>query len=377
MGRVPTGQLGGARPVATEAPRPARTTKAPPAPFAASRPKSPTVKPVFNPQASLATASAAADAVEQAKPPAPVGGLPADFDLSIAIPRDALGANAKGLSPAFDLSMAIPSPDVPASSIETAMLPAPAVDTKGETKLGLGTVPEPKAPEPRADQKERANHDATAFFQGAPPAGPSPLEVGDLPAVAEPVSLPHYTTLTKKHAKIVGIAIGAVLLTAALIGAFSGGKSAAPTDKPTPEKPPEREPEPAQPPDSFTRAADLLETGKPKAAIEVLVPARREFPRDARFSYLLGRAYFETKQGSLGLKQFRDTIALDGTYRADPDLIKAVVAAFNAAPEYPAELGTFLREEIGAPVREYLQETAAKHPSPKIRARAKAELAKL
>jgi hypothetical protein len=79
----------------------------------------------------------------------------------------------------------------------------------------------------------------------------------------------------------------------------------------------------------------------------------------------------------LGLKQFRDTIALDGTYRADPDLIKAVVAAFNAAPEYPAELGMFLREEIGAPVREYLQETAAKHPSPKIRARAKAELAKL
>jgi len=385
VGRVPTGQI---PPVATVAPgpasepsRPARTTKAPPSPFAASRPKSPTVKPVFNPHASLATAAAAADSVEQAKAPAPVGGLPADFDLSIAIPRDALGANAKGLSPAFDLSLAIPSPDVPPASGETTMLPAPAV-TKGETKLGLGTVEraEPKAPEPVL--KDGANHDATAFFQGAPPAGPSPLEAADLPAIAEPVSLPKYTTITKKHAQIVGIVIGALLVTAAIIGAVtSGGSTSTPTDKPTPvnKAEPARDPEPVRSAveEPFVRATELLEAGKPKAAIDTLVAARREFPRDARFSYLLGRAYFETKQGSLGLKQFRETLALDGTYRADPDLIKAVVAAFNSAPEYPAELGTFLREDIGAPARQYLEETASKHPSPKIRNRAKAELAKL
>ncbi len=355
-------------------PRPARTTKAPPAPFA-SRTKSPTVKPA--PQ----SATAAAEVVEPAKPPGPGGGLPADFDLSIAIPRDALGVSAKGLSPAFDLSMALPSPDVPAAALETT-LPAPVeLETKGETKLGLGTV---RAPEPatKPEPKESADHDATAFFQGAPPSGPSPLEVGDLPAVAGPVSLPTFTTLTKKHAQIVGIVIGAVVVIAAVVGTCKGGSSTTQQTTSetttTPEPPaPEREPVQSAVDEQFIKASELLEAGKPKAAIETLVRARREFPRDARFSYLLGRAYFETRQGSSGLKQFRDTLALDGTYRADPDLIKAVLGAFNGASEYSPELGAFLREEIGAPVREYLEETAAKHPSPKIRNRAKAELAKL
>ncbi len=394
VGRVQTKPIGGPAsvppaPVAVPpgpvseppSPRPARTTKAPPAPFA-SRAKSPTVKPAFNPQASLATAAAAAESVELAKPPAPVGGLPADFDLSLAIPRDALGASAKGLSPAFDLSMALPSPDVPVKVIETTMLPAPVEsETKGETKLGLAAVPAPE-PAPKPPLKESANHDATAFFQGAPPSGPSPLDVGDLPAAAEPVSLPTFTTLTKKHAQIVGIVVGVLLVTTAIIGTCKGSttkSTPAEQTKPTSKPKPAPEPEPVRSAvdDQFAKASELLEAGKPKAAITTLVSARREFPKDARFSYLLGRAYFETKQGSLGLKQFRDTLALDGTYRADPDLIKAVVGVFNGASEYPADLGAFLREEIGAPVRQYLEETAAKHPSLKIRNRAKAELAKL
>ena len=343
-------------------PRPARTTKAPPAPFA-SRAKSPTVKPAFNPQASLATAAAAAESVEQARPPVAVGGLPADFDLS----------------------MVLPSPNVPATPIEIAMLPASEApsETKGETKLGLGTFERPE-PAAKPDRKDSADHDATAYFQGAPPAGPSPLDRGDVPAVAEPVSLPPPPTLpslpiTRKQMQIAGIVAGALVLLAIIIGTCSGGKSrATPTaGEPTPRARPAPEPTLSAADEPFVKASELLEAGKPKAAIDTLVPARREFPRDARFSYLLGRAYFETKQGSLGLKQFRDTLALDGTYRADPDLIKAVVAAFNGASEYPAELGAFLREEIGAPVRQYLEETAAKHPSPKVRNRAKAELAKL
>jgi hypothetical protein len=220
------------------------------------------------------------------------------------------------------------------------------------------------------------NNDATAMFQGAPPAGPSPLAAADAPAV-DAVSLPEPPAfrdypVSKKQFQIVGIVIAAIVLVAIIVGLTRGSKEPTPAVK-------KEEPAPkldgADAP--LAKAAELADAGNKKEAIEQLAAARTEFPKDPRVAYQLGILYFATKQGSLGLKQFRDTLELDGTYRADPDLIKAVLGAFNSASEYPAELGAFLRNDIGAPARQYLEETASTHPSAKVRNRAKAELAKL
>jgi len=439
--------------------RPApRGGKLPPAPFARSARKSvgpsgqqagppesdgwskPVSAPVaapsstmgFDPSSALAAAAAAAAAVESTSQPVAARGLPADFDLSRAIPRDLKSATEKGLSPAFDLSTAIPSPDLASAAMPPAepphaetMLGLVAVEpAKPEPKLGLVAV-EPAKPEPKlglvavepakpetklglvAVIRSQApatssglppeghvpslpDHNATAMFQGAPPSGPSPLEAADLPAVAEPVALPAPLTLpalpvTKKHLQILGGVAAGLILIAIIVGACSKSsvKPAPPATKTSNDPPVAKDPTVIVPnaapgaDEQLAQATAKLDAGNPRAAIDQLVAARTKYPDDARLSYLLGTLYFRTKSSALGLQQFHDTLALDGTYRADPELIKTVLKAFLAAADYPSEIGAFLRTEIGAPARQYLEEAATKHPRPPTRARAKAELSKL
>ena len=224
---------------------------------------------------------------------------------------------------------------------------------------------------------------ATVAFLGAPPAGPSPLEIADVPAVAEPVALPPPPTLpalpiTKKQLQIIGIGAAALILLAIIIGTCGGKKSdqakstetaAAEHKEPTEKTSPQDE--------QVDRINELIDAGKKGEAIEQAVGACKVFPRDARLSYLLGKLYFERQSWNAGLKQFRDTLEIDPTYRSDPDLIKAALKAFLTPADYPTELGAFLRNDIGPPARQYLEETAAKHPRAATRARAKAELAKM
>jgi hypothetical protein len=79
------------------------------------------------------------------------------------------------------------------------------------------------------------------------------------------------------------------------------------------------------------------------------------------------------------LKQFREVLVLDPTYRSDVEMIKIVLKAFITPADYrdAADLGTFLRVDIGPPARQYLEETAQSHPRAGTRTRAKAELAKM
>jgi serine/threonine-protein kinase len=228
---------------------------------------------------------------------------------------------------------------------------------------------------------------STVAFVGAPPAGPSPLAAPDAPAAAEPVALPPPPMLpalpvTKKQLQIIGATAGAILLIAIIAGTCGGEKQSA--DKPG-SVPSEAAPAvaPTPPPadnpadDQATKITELIDAGKTKEAMDQAIAARKVFPKDPRLAYLLGKLYFDRQWWTQGLKQFRDTLALDATYRSDPDLIRTVLRAFITPAEYPAQLGAFLRNDIGAPAKQYLEETATSHPRTQTRARARNEISKM
>jgi hypothetical protein len=51
-----------------------------------------------------------------------------------------------------------------------------------------------------------------------------------------------------------------------------------------------------------------------------------------------------------------------------------VLKGFNTTPRYDSALASFLRDTIGEAAKPFLEETAAGHPNPGIRARAASEL---
>lgn len=347
-------------------------------------------------------------------------GLAPAFDLSIAIPSPATPEVAPEPGAGFDLAIPqqgeLPILERSGAASTSGPAPIPSVD---QTKLGMvaldpgrapasGEVPlaapdastqlasapplaEPAA-EPAADPPPVDDGKATVAFLGAPPAGPSPLDAPDAPATddpspvpsLDPVALPPPPPLAplipRKQWQVVGAVLGVVVLIAIVVGTCKGKKSTttpretpAESEKPAPSQPTESDPADEQ----VTRIQELIDAGSSREAISQASAARKVFPEDARFAYLLGKLYFERQSWTPGLKQFRDTLALDPTYRSDPDLIKAVLKAFITPADYPAELGAFLRKDIGPPARQYLEETAASHPRANVRARARSELAKM
>ncbi|MDQ3339427.1 MAG: serine/threonine protein kinase [Myxococcota bacterium] len=124
----------------------------------------------------------------------------------------------------------------------------------------------------------------------------------------------------------------------------------------------------------LSRANEFVANGRREAAIDLLSGARKTFPDDARLAYLGGKLYFAKLWYTDGLKQFRDAVRLDPAYKSDAELIKTVLKAFNTTPRYDSALASFLRDQVGAAAKPLLEETAANHPNPSIRARAAAEL---
>jgi len=349
--------------------------------------------------------------------PEPRAGLPSDFDLSLAIPREST-ASAKGLSPGFDLSLAIPqetspilerSGEVSAPTIATSepsstggdTLPAsppplattpPTVSPPDAETIPGSTTPATSGPNAEtvlalptvgpalldADGKPITDARSTVAFVGAPPAGPSPLAAPDAPASLEVVGLPPTPrpprVLTPRQFKIGFGALVGLVVVIAIIVSVSRSKhrttQPATDDAATSAPPPQAKPAD----DAFARARELIDAGNSDAALEQLLAARKVYPDDARLAYLAGTIYFERQWWTVGLKQFRDALALDPTFRSDPELIKIVLKAFITPADYHAELGSFLREDIGPPAREYLEETAQTHPRASTRARAQAEL---
>ena len=274
---------------------------------------------------------------------------------------NAAAANSPGLDPRFDLSLAIPQ--APASGIIEASVAAPV------------PIAEP------------ASRPATVAFLGAPPAGPSPLtatkdadpEPPDMfvppvrpgRIVYSPVQYP----FTRKQLAIAGGGVVAVVIIIAIIAGARGGSRTAATPIDAASAVVVAPPPPANPvDDQLARANAMISEGRTEPALQLLISARRVFPDDARLAYLTGKLYFGKMWWRDGIKQFRDTLTLDPGYRTDPELIRIVLKGFITPTDYPADLGSFLRNDIGPPARSFLEETAADHPNRNVRARAAAEL---
>ncbi|MBL0219388.1 MAG: protein kinase [Myxococcales bacterium] len=126
----------------------------------------------------------------------------------------------------------------------------------------------------------------------------------------------------------------------------------------------------------LARAADLVANGDREAAIDLLGKSRALYVDNAEIPYMAGKLYFAKLWWTDGLKNFRDAVRLEPRYKTDPELIKTILKGFITTPSYNDELAAFLRNEIGAPAIQYLEETSRDHPNATIRARAKAELAR-
>ena len=195
-----------------------------------------------------------------------------------------------------------------------------------------------------------------------------PPPVPERPRAGPPAAKPRPASLTRR-AVLAGGAL--VVLAAVAIWAIRGhdAPAAAPDGGVVPSA---ASSDPSA--DIVTRANDLAARGERDAALDLLLRARKQDPSNGPLAYTAGRIYFSKFYWTDGLRSFRDAIRLDPTYRTDPELIKTVLRGFITTPSYNDELASFLRDDIGAPARSFLEETARDHPSQAIRSRAAGEL---
>jgi hypothetical protein len=159
--------------------------------------------------------------------------------------------------------------------------------------------------------------------------------------------------------------VGATFATVLASGLFGPSKSSSTSQPP-----------PTDPTAAIAREAEQqIQQGRSDAAIQALVPARKQYPDSAPLAYQLGRAYFVKLEWRDGLAAYRDAIRLDAQYKDDAAMIRDVIRAFVTTPDF-APLATFLHDDVGKAAAPFLDETARNHPSAKIRARATAELAR-
>jgi hypothetical protein len=209
------------------------------------------------------------------------------------------------------------------------------------------------------------------------PSGPVPGPTSQVPTApvnrrstsVPPTGLP----VSRRHLAILG---GALLVAVVLIAVIAGGghkktgkvladapvaagSDLAPTD---------------QVPAVLARATELEQGGDPEAALSMLTKARKQYPDSAQLAAAAGKLYFDKLWFSDGVKQFRDALRLDPSLRQDADIIKTALRGFITTPDVDDRIEAFLREDIGAAAKPYLEETAKTHPNKQIRARAQAEL---
>jgi eukaryotic-like serine/threonine-protein kinase len=187
--------------------------------------------------------------------------------------------------------------------------------------------------------------------------------------------------------RMLAIAGAAVVIVAIVVGiAVTSHSDASPPPPPPPPPPAAPPPEPA--------AADLAKPTAPdppaadpvaevvtqalqlrrEAAIAMLQRARKTYPKEARLPYEIAKLYLDKLFVPDGLKNARAAMALDPSYKSDPELIKVTLKCFNATAATDWTLAAFLHDEIGPAAKPFLAETAASHPNPIVRARAAAEL---
>jgi hypothetical protein len=188
----------------------------------------------------------------------------------------------------------------------------------------------------------------------------------------------------KRSSRLLVLIGGALALGAIAIGVFVVTRSdAEPQPAPAGEPPPViAKPvvavEPAPSGDAVdelvARATEMAASGRRQPALDLLLDARKSYPKDARLPYHASKLYLDKMWWADGLKQARVAIALDAKYKTDDELIKLVLKGFNTTASYDSMLARFLREDIGAAAKPYLEDTARAHPNPIVRKRAATEL---
>jgi len=206
-------------------------------------------------------------------------------------------------------------------------------------------------------------------------------------AVAQPPSRPSPSkapTAPRRRQLAIGGAALAIIIAVAIVAGTRGGASSASATSPassppmpidaavavSPEPPSDDDPVA----DLIARAGELAAGGRFKPAIDLLVKARKTYPKDARLPYHAGRLYLDKMFFADGLPLVRAAIELDPAYRSDDVLIKLLVRGFNATASYDGTIARFLRDDIGEAAKPYLAETAKNHPNRIVRSRATAEL---
>jgi tRNA A-37 threonylcarbamoyl transferase component Bud32 len=214
---------------------------------------------------------------------------------------------------------------------------------------------------------------------------PNPVQLdATLPFAAPPPSLPPAKVTPARRSTGLAIALGAfgvvgVIVAVVLVSRSDAGpapKAVIPAQVAV-DAAPVAEPTATDHIDELVaKAIDMTAAGRRESAIDMLLDARKTYAKDARLPYHASKLYLEKMWWDDGLKQARSAIALDAGYRSDADLIKLVVKGFNTTKSYDWTLARFLREDIGAPAKPFLEDTASGHPNPIVRKRAKAELKK-
>ena len=210
----------------------------------------------------------------------------------------------------------------------------------------------------------------------APPVTPARPE-GSAPSIAAAPARP----ASRRGLAIGGAVVAVVLLGGAIVIGTRGG-TRAPAVAPAAPLPDAgaavvAAPEPTSDPvaDLVARAGQLAAGGRLKPAIDSLARARRAHPQDARLPFAAGMLYVDKMFFADGIPLLRAAFALEPAYRSDPALIKAVLRGYNATASVDRVIARFLRDDIGAAARPYLEETARSHPNVIVRKRATAELA--
>ncbi len=260
---------------------------------------------------------------------------------------------------------------------------------QGETKLGLVAAPIPSV-SPNAFLRAQTPIPAPDSMPLVSPVSPllptrpetdplmhvNPLDVVRLQVrPPNPDGLPY----TRRQLAIAGGGVlGVILLIAIIAVAVRGGgddKQVVVADAAVGSGEIEMDPITRDSADQvIARATELAGNGEREAAIDLLVKARKVHPTNADLPYQAGKLYFSKLWWTDGLKSFRDAIRIDPRYQSDPDLIKTVLKGFITTPTYNEELGSFLRDDIGADAKPFLEETSREHPNATKRQRAAAEL---
>ncbi|HZL16914.1 MAG TPA: protein kinase [Polyangia bacterium] len=116
------------------------------------------------------------------------------------------------------------------------------------------------------------------------------------------------------------------------------------------------------------QARQLVAAGQTAQAIQVLERMRAEKPSDADAPYLLATIYFDGHRWTEGLSSAQVAMKKNPAFRTDGDLIRGAIRALVSDTAYPRAQA--LLRGLGAAALPFLEDSARRDPSSKVRQRA-------